>query len=62
MEIKTIKRFAKTKNQVVINGYWIFKLNLRKEKHPILTAKNIGYTTEGIKNELFNKNLRRNKK
>ena len=54
MEIKEIKILGKTKNQIVINDLYVFRLKLRKERlyhgsdRICLTAKRIAYTLKSI--------------
>ena len=52
INIKSVRLLGKSKNQIVVNKYYIFKLRLRKDKlhhygaeRICLSAKKIGYTT-----------------
>ena len=60
-KIESVRMLGKTKNQIVVNEYYIFRLKLRKDilyqgqERVGLTAKKIGYTTKGVTNEVFKK-------
>jgi hypothetical protein len=54
VEINNIKILGKMKDKIIINDNLVYVLKLRKEKlwnnseRVSLTAKRLGYTTEGI--------------
>jgi len=55
MKIKSVRRLGNCKDQIVVNEYYIYKLILREERGIKLTARRIGYTSKGIRNEVFKK-------
>lgn len=63
MKINKIKQLGKSKDKIIINDYFAYKLTLRKEKmfhgkeRVCLTAKKIGYTTKGMIEELKGKRI-----